>query len=135
MLLLTCQHAYADGPKPVIDIVNMNSFDNLQQSRESIAAKMQTCESDRTGAVTVYAITEKAQAGIAVSIDASPVGDLTTYFPELGPACLAAGSRGVITLVLSTGEHSLKASSLNLDWPDVMFSINTCECVRVPLAY
>jgi hypothetical protein len=134
VMLLNCHHSYAEHVKPVQDILHTGSFDTTGQSREAIDNKMQSCESDDTAVVTIYSTTGKAQVGIDVRLDGSPVGSLTTHFPDTGPACKSAGTNGIITIVLPAGKHTLEAESLNLRWSTHTFDVKKCECKLLPLS-
>jgi hypothetical protein len=95
---------------------------------------MQSCESDNVAVITIYSKTGKAQIGIDVKLDSSPVGSLTTHFPDAGPDCKTPSSDGIITIVIPAGEHTLEAESINLAWPAHTFSIDKCECLTLPLS-
>jgi len=135
-MLSASHHSYADPLKPesITDRINSSPFDMLNLSRESIDAKMQSCEADKTAVVTIYSVSSKAQVGIDVKLDGSPVGNLTTHFPERGPKCKTPGSDGIITIVIPAGKHTLEAESLNLVWPSHTFNIKQCECLMLPLS-
>ncbi|MCG6936860.1 MAG: hypothetical protein LJE83_01630 [Gammaproteobacteria bacterium] len=133
-MLLASHHSYADQVKSISAVLNSNSFDIFNQSRESIDAKMQSCKTDKNAVVTIYSATGKAQVGIDVKLDGSPVGNLTTHFPDKGPKCKTPGSAGIITIVIPAGKHTLEAESLNLVWPSHTFTINKCECLVLPLS-
>jgi hypothetical protein len=115
-------------------MINPLAFQKLDQSRESIDADMQSCESDNVAVITIYSKTGKAQIGIDVKIDSSPVGSLKTHFPDAGPDCKTPSSDGIITIVIPAGDHTLEAESINLVWPTHTFSINKCECLTLPLS-
>jgi hypothetical protein len=134
IMLLASHHSYADQVKSISAVLNSNSFDIFNQSRESIDAKMQSCKTDKNAVVTIYSATGKAQVGIDVKLDGSPVGNLTTHFPDKGPKCKTPGSAGIITIVIPAGKHTLEAESLNLVWPSHTFTINKCECLVLPLS-
>ena len=134
VMLSNSHHAYAGPVKPVSEMINSASFDMFNTSREAIDAKMQSCESDNTAVVTIYSTTGKAQVGIDVKLDGSPVGSLSTHFPDSGPECKSEGSDGIITIVIPAGKHTLEAESLNLLWPGRTFNIRKCECKLLPLS-
>jgi len=134
IMLLASHHSYADQVKSISAVLNSNSFDIFNQSRESIDAKMQSCKTDKNAVATIYSATGKAQVGIDVKLDGSPVGNLTTHFPDKGPKCKTPGSAGIITIVIPAGKHTLEAESLNLVWPGHTFTINKCECLVLPLS-
>jgi hypothetical protein len=50
---------------------------------------------------------------IAVRIDGTAVGNLTTYFPTSPPTC---GQAGTVTITLSAGTHAIAGSSGSLTW-------------------
>lgn len=120
--------------KPIDDLMNPLSFQALNQSRESLDAEMQSCASDNVAVITIYSTTGAAQVGIDVKIDNSPVGSLTTHFPDAGPDCKTPSSDGVITVVIAAGKHTLDAESINLSWPSYSFEIQKCECLSLPLS-
>ena len=135
IIILSASHSiHADQVKPIGDIMNPYTLQKLDQSRESIDADMQSCESDNTAVITIYSKTDKAQIGIDVKVDGSPVGSLTTYFPDTGPECKIPSSDGIITIVIPAGKHTLEAESINLNWPTHTFNINKCECLALPLS-
>ena len=135
VIMLSSSHSInAEQVKPVTDMINPLSFQRLNQSPESIDADMQSCESDEIGVITIYATTGGAQLGIDVKIDGSPVGSLTTHFPDAGPECKTPSSEGVITLIVPAGKHMLEAESINLVWPAHTFRIDNCECLTLPLS-
>lgn len=92
------------------------------------------CDMDDTGLVTIYSINGKAQVQIDVKLDGSPVGNLTTHFPEEGPGCETPGTEGTISIVVPAGTHTLEATSPNLVWPGHTFSVEKCECLLLPLS-
>ena len=135
VLMLSASHDInADQVKPISDMMNPLSFQKLNQSRESIDADMQSCESDNIAIITIYSKTGKAQVGIDVKVDGSPVGSLMTHFPDTGPECKMPSSDGIITIVIPAGEHTLEAESINLVWPLYTFSVKKCECLTLPLS-
>jgi len=135
VLMLSASHGInADQVKPNSDMMNPLSFQILNQSRESIDADMQSCESDNIAIITIYSKTGKAQVGIDVKVDGSPVGSLMTHFPDTGPECKTPSSDGIITIVIPAGKHTLEAESINLVWPVHTFNINKCECLTLPLS-
>jgi hypothetical protein len=124
---------HADQVKPISDLMNPLSFQKLNQSRESIDADMQSCESDNIAVITIYSNTGNAQIGIDVKVDGNPVGSLSTHFPDTGPECKTPSSDGIITIVIPAGKHTLEAESINLSWPVHTFKIRKCECLTLPL--
>jgi hypothetical protein len=135
VFLLSDSHNINAGQvKPVDDLFNPLSFQTLNQSRESLDAEMQSCASDNVAVVTIYSTTGAAQVGIDVKIDNSPVGSLTTHFPDAGPECKTPSSDGVITVIIPAGRHTLDAESINMAWPSYSFEIEKCECLSLPLS-
>ncbi|MGD8570732.1 MAG: hypothetical protein PVJ39_21780 [Gammaproteobacteria bacterium] len=106
-------------------------FEEISGSRELDA---QSCDTDDTAVVTIYSTNGMAQHEIDVNIDGSPVGSLTTYFPDDEPGCKTPSADGVITLMVPAGKHTLEATSPNLNWPSHHFSIEKCECMSLPLS-
>jgi len=134
-IMLSASHgSHADQVKPISDMMNPFAFQKLNQSRESIDADMQSCESDNIAVITIYSKTDKAHVGIDVKVDGSPVGSLTTHFPDTGPECKTPSSDGIITIVIPAGKHTLEAESINLIWPAHTFNVNKCECLALPLS-
>ena len=135
LVMLSASHTInADSVKPISDTMNPYSFQILSQSGESIDTDMQSCASDNVAAITIYSRTGKAQIGIDVKVDGSPVGSLTTHFPDAGPECKAPSADGIITIVIPAGEHTLEAESINLVWPAHTFRVDKCECLSLPLS-
>ena len=134
IMLPAFHYIHADQVKPISDMINPYSFQQLNQSAESIEDDMQSCESDNIAIVTIYSTTGEAQVGIDVKLDGAPVGSLLTHFPESGPECRTPSSDGIITIVIPAGEHTLEAESVNLVWPTHSFSISKCECLELPLS-
>jgi len=134
LMLSTSHSTHADQVKPIGDLMNPFAFQKLNQSRESIDADLQSCESDNIAVITIYSTTDKAQIGIDVKVDDSPVGSVTTHFPDTGPDCKTPSSDGIITIVIPAGEHTLDAESINLIWPTHTFNVNKCECLALPLS-
>ena len=106
----------------------------IDSSDVSSDDRLQSCNSDATGVVTIYTTTGKAQVGIDVSIDGQPVGSLTSHYPDDEPACNTDSSDGVITIVVPEGDHTLDAESLNLFWPTYTFKVRKCDCLSLPLS-
>jgi hypothetical protein len=125
---------HADQVKPISEVINPYTFQRLNQSRKSIDADMQSCESDNIAVITIYSDTGKAQIGIDVKVDGNPVGSLTTHFADTFPECMAPSSDGIITIVIPAGQHTLEAESINLVWPVYTFSVKKCECLTLPLS-
>ena len=135
VIMLSASHSiHADQVKPISDMMNPFAFQMLNQSKESIDADMQSCESDNIAVITIYSKTDKAQIGIDVKVDGNPVGSLTTHFPDTGPVCKTPSSDGIITIVIPDGKHMLEAESINLIWPIHTFNVNKCECLVLPLS-
>ena len=135
VIMLSASHSIdADQVKSISDIINPFSFQKLNQSRETIDADMQSCESDNIAVITIYSKTDKAQIGIDVKVDGSPAGSLTAHFPDTGPECSTPSSDGIITIVIPAGKHTLEAESINLHWPIHTFSVRKCECLTLPLS-
>ena len=135
MLLSASHHSYAEllKPKSITDKINAMPFEVSNQSRKSIDAEMQSCKTDKTAVITVYSATGKAQVGIDVKLDSNPIGTLTSHYSDVGPPCKTQGSNGIITTIIPAGKHTLEAKSLNLVWPNHVFTIDECECMVLPL--
>ena len=134
IMLSASNGIHADQVKPISDLMNPFAFQKLDQSRESLDADMQSCESDNIAVITIYSKTDKAQIGIDVKVDSSPVGSLTTHYPDTGPVCKTPSSDGIITIVIPAGKHTLEAESINLIWPVHTFNVKKCECLALPLS-
>ena len=141
-LLLISTHSIADENRPAQEISNQYNenkliytpLSKLRQSGQSDNIEMSNCQSDKTALITIYSANGMARSTIEVKVDGSPVGNLTSYFPDGAPDCKAANARGVITLKVPAGKHKLEATSPNLNWPDHNFKINSCDCMLLPLS-
>ena len=107
----------ADQVKPISVMMNPLAFQSLEQSRESIDADMQSCESDNIAAITIYSITDKAQIGIDVKVDGNPIGSLTTHFPDTGPECKTPSSDGIITIIIPASPAPVGKRPKYCGWP------------------
>ena len=134
LMLSASYNINADQVRPISDMINSFSFQQLNQTRESIDADMQSCESDNIAVITIYSKTGEAQTGIDVKVDSNPVGSLATHFPDAGPECKTPSSDGIITIVIPAGKHTLEAESINLSWPVHTFNVEKCECLKLPLS-
>ena len=92
------------------------------------------CHSNDTATVTIYSTNGMAQSEIDVKLDGSSVGSLKTYYPDGEPGCKTPSARGVITIKLPAGKHTLEADSPNISWPSHNFSVKKCECMVLPLS-
>ncbi|MCI0506187.1 MAG: hypothetical protein L0Z73_08755 [Gammaproteobacteria bacterium] len=110
------------------------SFAMSQQPGESREVDTQSCHTNGTAVITVFSTNGKAQSEIDVKLDGSPIGNLTTYFPDEVPGCKTPTANGVITLMIPAGKHTLEAASPNLTWPSHAFSVEKCECMVLPLS-
>ena len=104
---------------------------SINLSREN---DLQSCHSNDTAMVTIYSTNGMAQSEIDVKLDGSSVGSLKTYYADGEPGCKTSSARGVITIKLPAGEHTLEADSPNISWPSHNFSVNKCECMVLPLS-
>lgn len=104
---------------------------HLSTSHES---NSQSCHKEDTAVITIYSTNGKAQTEIDVKLDGSPVGSLKTYFPHNGPSCKTPSAKGVLTLMVPAGQHTLEADSPNVTWPSHNFSVNQCTCLVLPLS-
>ena len=102
--------------------------------RKSIELDAKSCSTDDTAVITIYSTNGHAHSEIDVKLDGSPVGSLTTYFPDGPPGCKSPSAKGVITLKVPAGKHTLEADSPNVNWPSHNFSVNPCECMVLPLS-
>lgn len=94
----------------------------------------QSCDLRDTATVTIYSTNGMAQSTIDVKLDGLPIGSLTTYYPSDTPACKATNARGIITINVKEGTHTIEATSPNLNWPRQRFSVNKCSCMLLPLS-
>ena len=104
---------------------------SINLSRES---DLQSCHTNDMAMVTIYSTNGMAQSEIDVKLDGSSVGSLKTYYPDGEPGCKTPSARGVITIKLPAGKHTLEADSPNISWPSHNFSVNKCECMVLPLS-
>ena len=137
--LFTFASTYADGGKiyqvesAADKLYNLSSTmsDRLTASQEN---DIHACHAKDTATVTIYSTNGMAQSEIDVKLDGSPVGSLTTYYPDGEPGCKTPSARGVITIKLPAGSHTLEAESPNISWPSHSFSVKKCECMVLPLS-
>ncbi|MEJ2142187.1 MAG: hypothetical protein P8Y24_07500 [Gammaproteobacteria bacterium] len=135
MVILSATHyAYAGEVKSITDKIYSNSFEKYNRFGKTDVTDTQSCETDNTGFITVYSITGKAQQGIDITLDGSPIGHLSTYFPDEMPDCQTPSAKGIITIMVPAGEHTLEAISPNLNWPGHTFTVEKCECMVLPLS-
>jgi len=111
-----------------------NSSDVFEQYSEPQKTNTQSCELRDTAVITIYSTNGMAQHAIDVKLDGVPVGSLTTYYPDDAPACKTPSARGVITLMVPKGKHTVEASSPNLNWPGRSFTVDKCSCMLLPLS-
>ena len=116
------------------DKLYSQSFAMFNQFSGSQEIDTQSCHSDDTAVITIYSTNGVAQSEIDVKLDGSPVGTLSTYFPNEQPGCKTPTAEGVITLMVPAGKHTLEADSPNLSWPSHAFSVDRCECMSLPLS-
>lgn len=116
------------------DKLYSNSFEKFNRFGAAHDTDTQSCDMDDTALITIYSANSMAQAKIEVKIDGSPVGSLTTFFPDEGPGCKTPSGDGVITLMVPAGKHVLEADSHNLIWPRHTFSVEKCGCLLLPLS-
>lgn len=126
--LLSIPQAQAVEPKDISKMLDERAMSMVGQSGDSAEARMQSCNSDNTSVVTIYTTNGDAQVDIDVRIDGQAVGSLASHYPDEGPSCNTDGSAGIITLVVSAGEHTMDAKSLNLFWPSYTFEVEACQC-------
>lgn len=125
---------YAGELKSITDKIYSNSFEEYNRFDKTQSTDAQSCDVDNTAFITVYSITGKARHGIDVKLDGSPIGNLSSYFPDEMPECQSPSSKGIITIIVPAGEHTLEAESPNLNWPGHTFSVETCGCMVLPLS-
>jgi len=120
--------------KSAADRLYSQSLSPFKQRDGYDESNEKSCKWENTALLTIYSTNNRAQAEIDVKIDGYPVGSLSTYFPDGGPACRNPGTKGVITLSIPAGDHVLEARSLNVSWPGHEFSVEKCECRLLSLS-
>lgn len=118
----------------ITDRLYANSSQTPDQFANSSDVDAQACEVNNTALITVYSENGLAQSVIDVKLDGSPIGSLTSYFPDGTPGCKTPNARGIITLEIPAGTHTLEAVSPNLSWPSQRFTVKKCECMLLPLS-
>jgi hypothetical protein len=126
--------SFADQPESIADKLNSSHSGMFKQYNGSRHDDTQLCNQRATGFITVYSTNSTTQGEIDVILDGMPVGSLSSYFPGDGPTCKAANARGVITIIVPEGEHTIRASSSNLNWPGQAFTVKKCSCMLMPLS-
>ena len=87
---------------------------------------------ETTGQLTIYTSVGD-EGSIAVSVDGSSAGTLSSYYTTGGPTCGTSDS-GTITRTLSAGSHSVSATSdTGSSWGPTSQSITACECLTLEL--
>ena len=99
--------------------------------RDEFDAK--SCDADSTATITIFSTNGDAYPEIDVTLDGHPIGSLTTYYPDGNPGCQTPTAQGVISVVIPSGKHKPEAASSNIIWPDHNFSVETCQCMLIPL--
>lgn len=130
-------YAHSEGTqhtKSVTDQLYLDSFTMPMHLSTSHGSNAQSCHKDDTAVITIYSTNGKAQTEIDIKLDGSPVGSLTTYFPDNGPSCKSPSTKGILTLMVPAGKHTLEADSPNVTWPSHNFSIDQCTCLLLPLS-
>lgn len=133
MLSATCS-SYAGEVKSITDKLYSDSFDNVDRPGKSFKGDSPSCEIDNTALITIFSENGMAKNSIDVSIDGKPVGSLTSYFPDEKPGCNTPSARGIITIKLPAGKHTLEATSIDVNWPSHSFTVEKCECKVLPLS-
>lgn len=118
----------------ITDKLYSRSFEKFHQPDQSrdIDAQ-QACQTNNTALITVYSENGMAHSEIDVRLDGSPIGRLSSYYPDGAPGCKTPSARGIITLEIPAGRHTLDADSPNLSWPSQGFTVQKCECLLLPL--
>ena len=93
-----------------------------------------SCDKDNSAEITVYSTNGMAQSEIEVTLDGVRIGSLKTFYPNDEPGCKTPSADGVITLVVPAGEHTLEATSSNVNWPSHTFTLEKCGCMVLPLS-
>lgn len=124
----------ADRVESAADKLYSSSVSMFKQLNISHETETQSCDMDDTAVVTIYSTNGMAQHEIDVKLDGSHIGSLSTYFPNEEPGCKTPSAKGVITIMVPAGEHTLEAVSPNLTWPNHDFSVEKCGCMVLPLS-
>jgi hypothetical protein len=135
----TFMSSYADGGRlyhveSITDKLYSNPLTMPEKLGISHERNAQSCRTKNTAVITIYSTNGEAQTEIDVKVDGSLVGTLTTYFPANGPRCETPSAKGIVTLVVPAGKHTLVADSPNVTWPSHSFSVNQCQCMVLPLS-
>ncbi len=139
LMMFVFVSAYADGRnvyrvESAADKLYSLSSTQSHRLNNSTELDAKSCSAEDTAVITIYSKNGHAHSEIDVKVDGSPVGSLTTYFPDGSPGCKSPSARGVITLKVPAGKHTLEADSPNINWPSHNFSVNPCECMVLPLS-
>lgn len=137
MFTFMSSHAVGDKtsqPVSAADQLYSLSLSTTGNSGRSHKIDTQSCATDETAVITIYSTNGRAQSEIDVKLDGSVIGSLTTYFPNGEPGCKTPSAKGVITLQVPAGKHTLEADSPNVNWPSHDFSVEKCQCMVLPLS-
>lgn len=133
--MLSASHiSYADQVKSAADSLHYTPYNKFKQRGKSHSVEMESCKTDNSALITVYSTNGMANSSIEVKVDGSPIGNLTSYYSDGDPGCQTPTARGIITIMLPAGKHTLDASSTNLNWPSKNFSAEKCKCTLLPLS-
>lgn len=133
-MLSTSQISYAEQVGSAEDDLHYTPYNKFKLKSHPHKIETQSCETDNSSFITVYSKNGLANSSIEVKVDGKPVGNLTSYYPDGDPSCQTLSARGIITIVLPAGKHTLEASSTNLSWPSQKFSVEKCKCALLPLS-
>ena len=138
MTMFSFMSSYANGGmtyhvESTADKLYSNPFAMPKQPGLIHETTTQYCHMNDTAVLTIYSTNSEAQAKIDLILDGIHIGSLTTYFASNGPDCKTPSAKGVITLIVPAGKHTLEANSLNLTWPSHNFSVDQCQCMVLPL--
>lgn len=135
IVMLSASHSsYADQVESAADNLYYTPHNKFNQRGKSHSVEMQSCKTDNSALITVYSTNGLANSSIEVKVDGRPIGNLTSYYPDGDPGCQTPSARGIITIMLPAGKHTLEASSTNLNWPSQNFSLEKCKCMLLPLS-
>lgn len=124
----------ASQVESVADKLYTSSSGMFKQFSHTQETETQSCDMRDTAIITIYSTNSTAQSEIDVKLDGLPIGSLSTYYADEGPACKTPSAKGVITLMVPEGKHTLEAASPNLHWPGHTFTVNKCSCMLLPLS-
>ncbi len=116
-------------PDSVSDYAYGGAF-SLEPMEELPDEELPACVVNDTGLLTIFT-TVGDDGDISVSVDGNYVGTLTHHFGSQHPDCGSPNSGGIITLTVSSGEHTLRASGQSATWSPFVVEVEQCGCSRM----